>query len=273
MSDTAESIRLGLASHPLREPLLSSAVLALQPPPGTRGLDVGCGIGLSTLPLARAVGSTGHVTGLDQSAEFLAHAERLAMLEGLSERVSLRQGDVRELPFDSHAFDWAWSVDCVGYAPMDPLPLVVEMARVVRPGGTVAALAWSSESLLPGYPRLEARLRATPAGLAPFAVGKPPELHFLRALGWLRAAGLQDCQAQTFSGTAHAPLAEGMRDALVALFEMRWPGVEEELVPEDQALHRSLCLPDSPHFVVDRPDYCAFYTYTVFHGTVPKDEV
>ena len=153
---------------------------------------------------------------------------------------------------------------------MDPLHLVIEMTRVVRPGGTVALLAWSSETLLPGHPRLAARLRATPAGLAPFAVGKPPELHFLRALGWFCEVGLEDYQAHTFAGTAHAPLSEDMRAALVALFEMRWPGVEEKLVPEDQALYRRLCLPDSPQFIVDRPDYCTFFTYTVFCGRVPE---
>ncbi|MEJ2303365.1 MAG: hypothetical protein P8Y14_17710 [Anaerolineales bacterium] len=84
------------------------------------------------------------------------------------------------------AFDWAWSVDCVGYAPIEPLPLVKELARVVKPGGRVAILAWSSEKLLPGYPVLEAHLNATSSGIAPFVRGKKPELHFTRALGWLR---------------------------------------------------------------------------------------
>ena len=84
---------------------------------------------------------------------------------GLSERITFREGDVNQLPFDDDTFDWAWSVDCVGYAPMEPLPLVQELARVVKPGGSVAILAWSSEMLLPGHPLLEARLAATTAGL------------------------------------------------------------------------------------------------------------
>jgi demethylmenaquinone methyltransferase/2-methoxy-6-polyprenyl-1,4-benzoquinol methylase len=218
--------------------------------------------------LAEAVGAGGHVTGVDLSPEFLAHAEETTEEAGLARRVAFREGDVRELPFDDDSFDWACSVDCVGYAPLQPLPLVRELARVVKPGGSVVILAWSSEMLLPGYPLLDAHLSATSAGIAPFTRGKQPELHFLRALGWFQAAGLETPTARTFAGGAHAPLSESLRRALVTLFEMRWPGVEAELSPEDGAQYRRLCLPESPDFIVNRPDYCAFFTYSMFHGRV-----
>ena len=153
-------------------------------------MDAGCGIGLPALLLADAVGAAGHVTGLDLSSELLAYAEDLVKKAGLADRISFREGDVNQLPFEQDSFDWAWSMDCVGYAPIEPLPLVKELARVVKPGGSVAILAWSSEKLLPGYPVLEAHLNATSSGIAPFVRGKKPELHFTRALGWLRDAGL-----------------------------------------------------------------------------------
>jgi demethylmenaquinone methyltransferase/2-methoxy-6-polyprenyl-1,4-benzoquinol methylase len=56
----------------------------------------------------------------------------------------------------------------------------------------------------------------------------------------------------------------------VALFEMRWPGVEAELTQEDRAAYRRLCLPESPDFILNHPDYYAFFTYSMFHGTVPQ---
>jgi demethylmenaquinone methyltransferase/2-methoxy-6-polyprenyl-1,4-benzoquinol methylase len=84
------------------------------------------------------VGPAGHITGLDLSSEHLVHARDIVKQAGLAERISLREGNVRELPFDDDVFDWAWSVDLVGYAPMEPLPLVRELARVVKPGGSVA---------------------------------------------------------------------------------------------------------------------------------------
>lgn len=270
MPDIDYFVQMAYVSNPLREPVLRSAIQVLRLPSGSRGLDAGCGIGLQALLLAEAVGPAGHVTGLDLSPEFLVFAKDIVQKAGLSERISFRAGDVRELPFDDDTFDWAWSADCVGYAPIEPLPLLKELARVVKPGGSVAILAWSSEKLLPGHPLLEARLNATSSGIAPFVKGKKPESHFPRALGWFRDAGLEEPTAQTFAGDAHAPLTDDLRSALIALFEMRWPGVESELTPEDWAEYQRLCLPESPDFIVDRPDYYAFFTYSMFHGQVAE---
>jgi len=257
-------------SNILRESTLCSAIQALQLPLGSRGLDAGCGIGLQALLLAEAVGPEGHVTGLDLSPEFLVHAEKTIMKSGLSKRISLQEGDIKNLPFDDNTFDWAWSVDCAGYAPLEPLPLVKELARVVKPGGCVAILAWSSEKLLPGYPLLEARLSATSSGMAPFVKGKSPELHFYRALGWFREACLEEPAAQTFAGSAYAPLTDNLHNALTALFQMRWIGVEAELTKEECAEYRRFCLPESPDFILNHPDYYAFFTYSMFHGKVAK---
>ena len=268
MSQYQYHLQVAHASHQLRAPVLRSAIKALPIPSGSRGLDAGCGIGLQALLLAEAVGPAGHITGLDLSPELLVCAEDIVRKAGLSDRISFREGDVKKLPFDDNTFDWAWSVDCIGYAPIEPLPLIKELARVVKPGGSVAILAWSSENLLPGHPSLEARLRATTAGIAPFVEGTKPDSHFLRALGWFRDAGLENCTAQTFAGDAKAPLTDDLRSALMAIFEMRWPGVESELTPEDWSEYQRLCLPESSDFILDHPDYYAFFTYSMFQGTV-----
>ncbi len=269
-SDTNTYIQRLAVSNPLIEPTLPSAIQALQLPSGSRGLDAGCGIGLQALLLAEAVGHTGNVTGLDLSPEFLLHGEEIVKEAGLSDRISFQEGDVSKLPFYNDTFDWAWSANCIGYAPLEPLPLVKELARVVKPGGIVAILAWSSEKLLPGYPLLEGRLNATSSGIAPFVKGKRPELHFLRALGWFRDAGLEEPTARTFAGDAYAPLTDDVRNALIALFQMRWPGVESELTPEDREEYQRLCMPESPDFILNHPDYYAFFTYSMFHGKVAK---
>ena len=254
----------------LREPLICSAIQALKIPAGSRGLDTGCGIGSHTALLAEAVGPDGHVTGIDSSSEFLTYAKRFAEKSGISSQIFFQEGNVNKLPFDNDTFDWVWSVDCAGTIPAQPLLLLKELARVVKPGGSVAILAWSSQQLLPGYPRLEARLNATSQGIAPFTTGKKPESHFLRALGWLREAGLQEPIAQTFVGNIQAPLSDDIRSALISLFDMRWGEPRSELSQEDWAEYQRLCQPESPDLILNVPDYYAFFTYSMFHGKVVK---
>ena len=268
MSDTDYSAQIASALLPLREPIFRSAIETLQLPKASRGLDAGCGMGFQTLLLADTVGAGGHVMGLDISPDLLAYAEHMVEKSGFSERISFQQGDICQLPFDTNSLDWAWSVDCVGYLPLDPLPLIKELARVVKPGGNIAILAWSSEMLLPGYPMLEARLNSTAAGLAPFVRGKEPTLHFTRALGWLREVGLDFVGANTFVSDAYAPLTDKVRSALIELLKMRWHDVEAELSPADGSAFRRLCKAGSSDFVLDQPDYYAFFTYSMFSGKV-----
>lgn len=259
-----------LVSHPLREPVLRQVIQAFQLPRGSRGLDAGCGIGQPTLLLAEAVGPSGHVTGLDICTEFLDKAREIAEKAGLSEQISFKQGDVNKLPFDDNVFDWLWSADCVGYPAREPLSLMKELRRVLKPSGTIGILIYSSQQLLPGYPQLEARLNATSSGIAPFSKNMRPEFHFLRALGWFHNSGLEEARAQTFVGDAHAPLSDDIRKALMALIDMRWIEPESELTKEDSIQYQRLCRPESPDFILNLPDYYAFFTYSLFTGKVAK---
>jgi len=264
-------IRMGLAMQPLRQPVIRRMIKVLQLPPGSRGLDAGCGLGQQAMLLAQELGPAGRVTGLDTSAELLDYSRGLVEQAGLSDRIALKQGDIAAIPFEDGAFDWVWSCDCVGYAPVDPMPFLREMMRVVRPGGVIAIAAWSSQVMLPGYPRLEARLGATSAGIAPFTYDKDPAGHFLRALGWFNRLGLAQLQAETFAGGCHAPLSQEIRTALAALLEMRWQGAEEELSAEDRAEFARLCTPTSPDFILDSPDYYMLFTYSLFWAVRPAE--
>ncbi len=270
MTDTDAYIKALLEFDPLRVRLLRSVIKELRLAKGSRGLDAGCGIGLPALLLAEAIGPAGHVTGLDLSPAFLRYAEEVVRESALSDRISFQEGDVSKLPFDDDTFDWVWSVDCVGYPAGDLLPLLRELARVVKPGGTVAILAFSSQCLLPGYPLLEARLNATCAGLGPHVRGKRPESHFMRALTWFGEAGLEEAKGGTFVGDVQAPLSDDIRNALVSLFQMLWGEQQPEVSQEDWAGYQRLCQPESPEFILNLSDYYAFFTYSMFRGKVPK---
>ncbi len=257
-----------LSTNMLRESTLKSAIKSLELPRGSVGLDVGCGSGLQCLLLAEEIGESGHVTGLDVATEFLRYGEKFAEDAGFSKRVSFKEGSAEAIPFEDDTFDWVWSSDCVGYGAWEPMPLLKEMKRVTKPGGKVVIQAWSSERLLPGHPLLEAKLSATTPGLAPFSKGADPSRHFPRALGLLRELGLEETRAETFAGSAHAPLSSEIYTALEEMIEMRWPGVEGELSKSDRTEFERLCKSDSPDFILEHPDYYAFFTYSVFLGTV-----
>jgi demethylmenaquinone methyltransferase/2-methoxy-6-polyprenyl-1,4-benzoquinol methylase len=256
-------------SDPLQNPLMSRVVRWIGLPPGSRGLDAGCGVGLQIPLLAEAVGATGHVTGLDILPEFLQEADRNMGKWGLCQRVSLVEGDIYDLPFEEQQFDWVWSASCACYAMGRPLQLLQDFQRILKPGGLLLILIWSGQQLLPGYPRLEAVLNATTPGIAPFTEKDQPEHHFLRLAGWMRKAGFVEVTAQPFTEGVSAPFDESIGKALLTLIEMRWLKAERELSGPDRQLYERIIDPSSPDFILNRSDYYGFYTYTLFKGKTP----
>ncbi len=168
--------------------------------------------------------------------------------------------------FQDVYLDWAVSIDCVGVLDIDPVIMLKEIGRVLKPGGRVFIIIWSSQMLLPGYPLLEAQLNATAAGIAPFKNGMVPDRHIMRAPEWFRPAGFQDTQTHTYAMDVCSPLSAEIIAALTDLLAMRWGSSEKEVAPEIWYDYQRLCHPDSPEFILNVPGYYAFFTYAVFSG-------
>lgn len=98
---------------------------------GGRVLDVATGTGLVAAELARR---GFQVTGLDQSPEMLAVARRR-----LGTGTRLVEASAAALPFPDASFDHLTFTYLLRYVD-DPGAVLVELARVVRPGGTIASL-------------------------------------------------------------------------------------------------------------------------------------
>ena len=110
----------------------------LDPRPGLRWLDVGCGTGALTseiLSLEPAAPST--VQGVDVSAEFIQRARATI----LDRRARFDAAVVEELPFGDGTFDVVVSGLVLNFVP-EPLAAVREMARVVSSDGVVASYVW-----------------------------------------------------------------------------------------------------------------------------------
>jgi demethylmenaquinone methyltransferase/2-methoxy-6-polyprenyl-1,4-benzoquinol methylase len=116
-------------------------VAAIDAAPGDRVLDVATGTGLVAQALVRRYGCM--VVGLDQSPEMLAGARtRLARDPALAARVSLREGEAEHLPFANGELDHLTFTYLLRYLE-DPAATLVELARVVRPGGRIASLEFA----------------------------------------------------------------------------------------------------------------------------------
>ena len=107
-------------------------------------LDLGCGTGVVARAIAARDGFAGTVTGVDQSPAFVAAAERLAA--GAGDRVAFVVGDAHELDLPAASFDVAVAHTLVSHV-RDPLAVLAEAARVVRPGGSVAVFDGDYASL------------------------------------------------------------------------------------------------------------------------------
>ncbi|WP_283679111.1 demethylmenaquinone methyltransferase [Lentilactobacillus sp. Marseille-Q4993] len=109
---------------------------------GARVLDVCCGTADWTIALARAVGPTGHVTGLDFSRNMLAIGDKKVTQAKQQKQVSLVEGDAMHLPFADNTFEAATIGFGLRNVP-DANQVLREMVRVVKPGGLVASLETS----------------------------------------------------------------------------------------------------------------------------------
>ena len=162
----------------------------LAPAPGWRWADVGCGNGaFSELLVERC--APAELQGIDPAEAQISFA-RQRMPAAVS--VAFHVGDAEALPWADDRFDAAVMALVIFFVP-DPARGVAEMARVVRPGGSVSAYAWD----LPGggFPYAPMFDEMSAMGVAPPGPPSPEasRLENLRSL-W-QGAGLVDAATTT----------------------------------------------------------------------------
>lgn len=102
-------------------------------------LDVGCGIGGSTLYLAQKFNATAQ--GVTLSPEQAKRAQERATEVNLGERVQFQVANALNLPFSDESFDLIWSLESGEHFP-DKAKFLQEAYRVLKPGGMLLMATW-----------------------------------------------------------------------------------------------------------------------------------
>jgi SAM-dependent methyltransferase len=175
--------------------------------PGHHVLDIACGTGVLAREAASRVGPTGFVVGLDPNPGMLAVAARRAP------RIEWRRGTAETLSDPDHRFDAVVSQFGLMFFT-DRRQALVQMIRVLKPGGHLAVAVWASLDSAPAYAaevELVERLAGPRAGealRAPFALGDRRDLAQL-----VDGLGLSDVTIAAHPGTARFPSIRFMVEA------------------------------------------------------------
>ena len=109
------------------------------PEPGDRVLDIGCGLGDSTVQLARLVGPEGHAHGVDVAERMVAGAREEAASSGV-ENVSFEAVDVQAASF-TDSYDYAFGrFGTMFFA--NPVAALRNVRRALRPSGRLNMVVW-----------------------------------------------------------------------------------------------------------------------------------
>lgn len=136
-------------------------VKRVAPPAGARVLDVACGTGNVTIPLAR---SGAVATGVDIAPNLLVQARERAAAEGLE--IAFDEGDAEALPYANASFDYVFTMFGAMFAPRPEL-VAAELARVLKPGGTLAMANWNPASFSGSMFRVGSQHAPPPPGVPP----------------------------------------------------------------------------------------------------------
>ena len=118
---------------------------------GQRVLDIGCGSGVIARDVARRVQPNGRVVGIDSSPALIAAARELTTATDGATSITFREGDCRALPLADDSFDVVIAATVLTHVP-DGHRAILEMARVVRPGGRVGVFDFDGDGVLLAHP-------------------------------------------------------------------------------------------------------------------------
>jgi ubiquinone/menaquinone biosynthesis C-methylase UbiE len=236
---------------------LRSIVAALPIKAGDRVMDMACGDGVYSVWLAKHVGSSGSVVGVDISPAYLQVAQHRASSSDYADRITFQTGNIKGLPFPDDHFDLVWCAHSL-YSLPDPIEALREMRRVVRPGGTVAVLENDTihHMLLPWPAELELVIRKAQLEILEQQTQKTGKFYIGRHLCQaFDMAALAQCSITTHTINRAAPLSQDLHTFLQGYLHDLRQRANRHLDSAAQCAFDLLLDPSSDVYLLERPDF------------------
>jgi tocopherol O-methyltransferase len=189
-------------------------------------LDVGCGIGGSSLYLAEKFGA--RVTGITLSPVQANRAKERARGAGLQAKTDFQVANALNIPFPDNSFDLVWSLESGEHMP-DKVKFLQECHRVLKPGGKLIFVTWCHRPTTPETPltaeehkHLQDIYRVY---CLPYVISLPEYVEIVEQ------GGFKDLRVDDWS-TAVAPFWDVVIDsaitpqAIFGLFQAGWKTIE-----------------------------------------------
>ena len=122
--------------HPFFKKMMHEYFDAMDVDSAQRVLDLGCGTGVAARGIAGRASFSGNIVGIDLSPYLVEVASELSAQEGLGEQVEFHVGESQSLELPDSVFDAVIAHTLVSHVK-NPLQVLKEAARVVKPGGII----------------------------------------------------------------------------------------------------------------------------------------
>ncbi len=241
---------------------------------GSRVVDAGCGPGLWTPLIARAIGYQGYIMGVDISPEALITANRRMHGKRYERIVQYKHGSLEQLPVPFGSVDIIFSANVSQYLP-DPVTTFAAMGNYIAPGGRLVIKDIDFGTMR--FHNIDAGLQARVFRAREcweqqrVDVGYAFEDSWVgsKLMSYLRAAGYEDVQGKSYHIIRQYPLSQDFRNYLQGIAE--WFVCEgAPLLNQEDLIHWLQCFTGGEQGVLDMDSFISEETEYVVTGVWNK---
>jgi ubiquinone/menaquinone biosynthesis C-methylase UbiE len=260
--------------HRSKAPEREKMIRDIQFKRGSNVVDAGCGPGLWTPLLARAIGRQGHILGVDISPEALVTAHRRSQGKWYQRQVQYKQSSLEQLPVPFGSVDIIFSANVSQYLP-DPVTTFAAMGRYLVPCGRLAIkdIDFGTMRFHNIDTGLQARVFQARERWEQLRVdaGYAFEDSWVgsKLASYLKAAGYEEIQERSYRIVRQYPLSQDFRFYLQGIAE--WFVCEDApLLNEEDLINWLRCFVDGEQCAFDKDSFVSEETEYVVTGVWNK---